>query len=117
MGWRKSTIEMVSPAVSLSISSFGVMRAIRSRRRKSIEPEVLVDLLAEFPGHHNAIRVRIRKRTQQNRVEHTEDRGVGSKTQCQREHGDCREPGPPYECAKRIAEALHAVWETVFYSV
>ena len=28
MGWRKSTIEMFSPAVSLSMSSFGVMRAI-----------------------------------------------------------------------------------------
>jgi hypothetical protein len=34
MGWRKSTIEMFSPAVTLSMSSCGVMRAIRSRRRK-----------------------------------------------------------------------------------
>jgi hypothetical protein len=33
LGWRKSTMEMFSLAVSLSMSYFGVMRAIRSRRR------------------------------------------------------------------------------------
>ena len=42
-------------------------------------------------------------------MEHAEDRGVGSKPQSQRQHGDGRKRGPAYEGAKHIPEALHAL--------
>jgi hypothetical protein len=52
MGWRKSTIELFSLAVSSSMSSFGVMRAIPSGEESIARKSPRIDLLIEALKRH-----------------------------------------------------------------
>ena len=71
-----------------------VVDEVSRRRRQTIEPESLLDVQAEFPGHHDAIRVGIRKRPKEHGVEDAKDGGIGAETQCQRQNGERGEAGP-----------------------
>ena len=70
-----------------------VVVEVRGGRRQPIEADALPDFLAEFPGHDDAIRIRIRKRTQQDRVEHAEDGGVRADAEGQSQNRDGGEGG------------------------
>ena len=58
------------------------------------EPEPFQVLLEIARLHHDeAVGVRIRKRREQDRVDHAEDRRVRADAEREREHGDESEPG------------------------
>jgi hypothetical protein len=52
MGWRKSMIELFSLAVSSSMSSFGVMRAIPAAKKAAQGKSPRIDLLIEALKRH-----------------------------------------------------------------
>ena len=54
---------------------------------------VLIAVLQCFRDHHDAVRVGIRQRPQQRRVEHAVDRGIGADAEREHQGGDGRESG------------------------
>ena len=76
------------------------VREIGSRRQFAVHAAVAIG------QPHDALGIRVRKRFDQRRAHHTEDRGVHSDTQCQSHHRNRREHRVAPQSADRIANVL-----------
>ena len=77
-------------------------------RRRGEAPRVRVGGL---PDRDQPIRVAIRQRPKQRRVDEREDRAVGTDAECQRRHRDCREHRRRTQLAKRKLHIVTQLFE------
>src|SRR5262249_18044456 len=79
------------------------IKIIRERDR------IILSRSGRFVKDHDPVRIRVRKRTKQDRVDDAKDRGVGSNTQSKRDNHNKREPRRFTQLAKSKLEIVHVV--------
>jgi hypothetical protein len=96
----------------------GEQRGVLDGRRLRLAVEIIrdrdaglieVDALVAVPDEDQAVRVRIRQRSEQRLVEQAENGGVRADAERQRQDGDEREDRLPAERTKGVAEVGHGV--------
>src|SRR5262245_7239687 len=79
------------------------IRAV-SRSRASLNND---DERRLFPNHHQSVRLAIRRRLEQNGIDHTENSRVRADAERQRQHGDEGEAGALHQRSRAVAQVLN----------
>ena len=65
-------------------------------------------VIGRAPEHRQLVRLGKRQRSQEDRVDHTEDRAIGADPKREGENGDETEAGRLQEDAESVAKVIHA---------